>query len=927
MPYFSRPQPTVQPTSRLSRADGCRAQRSVIAVAAWVALAAGSSAANAQTAPQTPTETTQITITGTRIKSLALTSTSPVSQTSGAQIELLRAASVEDFSSKLPQLAGGLTSSAAGANGDALGAQTLDLRNLGQNRTLVLINGTRAVPFSFRNAVDVNFIPATLIQRVDVLTGGAAAVYGADAVAGVVNFIMKDRFDGLQLQASYRDSSGGGEQSSVNLTGGLTLGSRGSVVGYLEYTKRGELLAGQRGWALANPTRVAPRGGNFTDVASGRRFSVDDAGAFSTTAQTADYTPDYLLVSPLERVNASTFFRFDLSDAVQLYGRAMVSKVKTTGAPTNGQNPAAVNAAYDIAQSNPYIPAAALPLLTFVNGVARVNVERSLGELGVLTAVTERKTQQGQVGLRGAITDAIGWDVYVQQGTAKEDITINGDGVASRFAALVNTADIFGPGANLSSLAQPFSLGSRERRQTVVAANINGDSSDFFSLPAGPVGFAVGAEQRREKGSYVTDPSINLSFRPTSLVAIPLPPSMKANEVYAEISVPLLAKLPFIDKLTLEAAGRRSDYERSIGAAGKFNTSKLGLSWSVNPSVRLRATDQSTIREPNFGEFGGAVSSIPFASLVTVARLRPRYQGDPCVLGTGDTAQCGRFGAPAVGSYDSLNAANLTGGYFFGGNPDIRPEKGKSQTLGIVLQPAALPGLSVSVDYYRIEIADAVGQVQPIDALSSCYITDPRADNPLCAAVTRDATTGRIKDGFPVDRNLASIKQSGFDIDASYRQTAPFGLAGHRAVWQYQAAVVSSYTIQRNPVLDAVDCKGTYGFRCSSDAVSLVMPAYRHRVSLAWSVADHTVQLGWKRIGKVKDSAGGSAGAIPAQDTFDLNVSMATPVKGLRVNFGVDNLTDKAPPTGMPNPGVYNTFTDTYSALGRNYGLSATMKF
>ena len=870
---------------------------------------------------------TQITVTGTRIKSLAVTSTSPVSQTSAEQISLLRAASVEDFSSTLPQLAGGLSSSAAGANGDAFGAQTLDLRNLGQNRTLVLITGTRAVPFSFRNAVDVNFIPATLIQRVDVLTGGAAAVYGADAVAGVVNFIMKDRFDGLQLQASVRGSQGGGEQTSVNATGGVRLGGSGSVVAYAEYTKRGELLAGQRSWSLANPTLVAPRGGNFTDVASGRRFSVDDAGNFSTAVGTANYTSQYTLVSPLERLNASSFFRFDVTDSVQLYGRIMFSKVKTSGAPTNGQNPPVVNAAYDITQANPFIPTAARPLLTFVNGVARVNIERSLGELGVLTATNERQTQQAQFGARGALTAATFWDVYAQQGSTKEDITIDGDGVASRFAGLVNTVDLFGPGADLSSLAQTFSLGSRKRTQTVLAANLSGDSSELFKLPAGAVGFAVGIEQRREKGSYVTDPGIGQSFRPASLVSTPAPPTIKVNEVYAELLVPLLGKLPFVENLSLEGALRRSDYDKSVGASKRYDTSKLGLSWTLNPSVRVRATDQSTIRDPNFGEFAGAISSIPFASLVNVARLRPRYQGDPCVLGTGNAAQCSRFGAPAVGSYDSLNAANLTGGYFFGGNPEIRAEKGKSQTLGIVLQPVAVPGLSVSVDYYRIEINDAVGQVQPIDALTSCYITDPRADNPLCAAVTRDATTGRIKDGFPVDRNLARIEQSGFDIDASYRLVNPFGLTGHRAVLQAQVAVVSDYTIQRNPVLAPVDCKGTYGFRCSSDAVSLVMPDYRHRMSLAWSTGGHTAQLGWKRIGKVRDSAVGSAGSIPAFDTFDFNIAVATPIRGLTLNVGIDNIADKAPPTGMANPGVFSTFTDTYSALGRSYGLSATMKF
>ncbi|MFO0462632.1 MAG: TonB-dependent receptor plug domain-containing protein, partial [Burkholderiales bacterium] len=280
-------------------------------------------------------------ITGTRMQAASLTATSPVSQFSAADIAMVRAITVEDFSTKLPQLAGGVNSTSAGS--DAFGAQTLDLRNLGQSRTLVLINGTRAVPFSFRNAVDVNSIPAPLIQRVDILTGGAAAVYGADAISGVVNFIMNDRFRGLQTSANYRGAKGGGSQHGANVTFGSEFADRGSVVGYAEYTERKELLAGKRDWALRNPGLVAGSGGNFTDVASGRIFSVDDANRFTLTPQTTDYTPGYLLIQPMKRVNASTFFKYDFTDSVQGYGRVMYSNVKTTGAPRSGQVPVVVN--------------------------------------------------------------------------------------------------------------------------------------------------------------------------------------------------------------------------------------------------------------------------------------------------------------------------------------------------------------------------------------------------------------------------------------------------------------------------------------------------------------------------------------------------------------------------------------------------------
>ncbi len=862
-------------------------------------------------------------VTGTRIKAAGLTSTSPVSQITAEELALARAVTVEDFSVKLPQLAGGVNSTSAGS--DAFGAQTLDLRNLGQSRTLVLINGTRAVPFSFRNAVDVNFIPAPLLKRVDVLTGGAAAVYGADAISGVVNFIINDDFRGLQASANYRSGRGGGSQYGTNLTGGMALGDRGSIVGYLEYTEREALYAGDRDFALKNPIRVAGSGGNFTDVASGRVFSVTDANQFTLTPQTTDYTSAYTLIQPLKRVNVSTFFKYDFTDKLQAYGRVMYSNVKTTGAPRSGQVPVVVNDVFGINSSNTFLPAEARGLLTFVNGVAQVRVNRSFGELGAKTADNNRDTYQAQLGLRGTFTDSISWDIYGQTGTTKESIVVNGDAVKARLPGLINTIDIFGPGADLSGLAQQFKYGDRERKQSIVAATVSGDSGDFFKLPAGAIGFAVGAESRRETGTFDYNPDLGQSFNQGVESPPTVPPYFRAKEYYGELLIPILSKLPFVENLSIEGAIRNSSYKKSVGQANSYDSDKIGASWAITEDFRLRATRQKVIREPNFGEFANPIFSIPFNSLVNVARLRPRYAGDPCVLGTGNAEQCRRFNAPAVGSYNSFDPTLLAGGYFFGGNPEIRAEKGKTNTLGAVLTPRALKGFSLTVDYYSIKIKDAVGQIQPIDALSSCYITDPRADNPLCQAVTRNPTTGRIQDGFPVDRNLAFIKQEGIDIDTSFKQDVPFGLPGRKLTWQYQAAIVKNYTIQKNPVLDPIDCKGSYAFRCSSDAVSLVAPDYRHRASLTWDGNAFTTQVGWKRIGKVTDSTVGSTETISAQDYFDVNISWRTSVAGLTVNFGIDNIANKQPPLPK-NSGAFNTYPDTYNVLGRTYGLSVTYR-
>ena len=886
-----------------------------------VALAALSTSALAQEADE-PKKDEEIVVTGTRIKSAGLSSTSPISTLQAEQIQLQRAVTIEDFSVKVPQLAGGVNSTSVGS--DAFGAQTLDLRNLGQNRTLVLINGTRAVPFSFRNAVDVNSIPAALLKRVDVLTGGAAAVYGADAVAGVVNFIINDDFKGVQANASYRAAAGGASQYSANITGGINLGDRGSIVAYGEYTKRDGLLAGKRLFARRNGIPVAGIGGNFRDVASGRTFSFDEAGNFTLTPQTSDFTPSFLLVQPLRRINADAFWKYEVVDDVEFYGRALYSNVKSTGASRSGQQPAVVNQVVSITSNNPFLPPEARALLTFVNGTAQVNVNRALGELGVITATNDRTTFQAQSGVRADFTPSIRFDAYGQYGVSSEKVVVDGDGLRTSFTALANQIDIFGPGADLSGVAQQFRFGDRVRKQYISSAYVSGDTGDVFKGWAGPIGFTLGYEYRRETARLEFNAGLPLSFRQGAESAPPVPPFFQANEIFGELVIPLLKDLPFIKSLSAEGAYRRSWNKKSVGASNRFDTDKLGLNWTVSKDLRLRGTRQTVIRDPNIGEFGNPVFSIPFANLVTVARLRPRYAGDPCVLGTGNAAQCARFGAPAVGSYDSLNPANLVGGYFFGGNPDIRAERGTTYTVGGVLTPRFVRGLTLSVDYYSIRIRDAVGQVQPIDALTSCYITDPRADNPLCQATTRNPTTGRIQDGFPVDRNLALIKQAGLDVEAKYSINAPQGF-GKQFTFAYLASIVTDYTIQRNPVLAPIDCKGSYGFRCSSDAVSLVAPDYRHRASVTWDSTPLTVQFGWKRIGKVRDSTFGSVGVIKAQDYFDLNIAVRPPIEGAVLTFGIDNLFDKKPPTPV-NPGVFNTFADTYDIVGRTFGLSLTIK-
>ncbi|MFT3977577.1 MAG: TonB-dependent receptor [Sphingomonas bacterium] len=897
-----------------------------VALAQVPSLAAAQTAAAAD-ADGAATEQKDIVVTGSRIPRTDLTATSPVASTSQQDIKLQAALTVEDFSTKMPQLAGGVRQASQGS--DSFGAQVLDLRNFGQSRSLVLIDGTRAVPFSFRNSVDVNALPASLIKRVDVLTGGAAAVYGADAVAGVVNFILNDDFKGVQATASTRLAEHGGNQFGASVMLGTPLGDRGHVVVAMDYTQRDMTRSGSRDWAITPTSTVPSIGGVFTDVASGRKFGFTDGGQFTTTpSATSNISGSYPLIEPLKRINAAALFNYEVTPAVELYGRVLYTNARTEESGTPGPNPPSINQTVGISATNPYLTDAIRNQLTFVNGVAQVNVVRSLAELGLITYHTERNTFQGQLGLRGPITDNIKWNVYAQYGRSTESSPITGDGLVTNasgqnlFALNANKVNIFGPNqpALASALGTTINGFNRDRDQFVTSGNISGTLADLFSLPAGPIGFALGVEYRRETAEITQDSALLTGNTYREGVQAAYSGMFDVKELYGELFVPMLQDLPFVKKLDVGGAYRYSDYN----LFGSHGTWKVEANWQVDDNIRLRGTYQRVLRAPNFGEFAATTSSLPFNSLVTVPRLTPRYAGDPCVLGTGDAAQCKRFGAPAAGSANSFDPSYLEGNYYYGGNAAIQPEVGKTKTVGIVLTPRFAPGLNVTVDWYELNLKGAVGVIQPVAAITSCYITNPTAGNPLCGLVTRDPANGHFLDAYVNNQNLGRLIQRGLDISANYTLIAPW-VPGSGLRFSYQGNIVTSYIIQANSTVAPVQCKGTFGATCSSDGTTLVQPAYRHNASVAWMFEGGLVQLNWNRIGKVKNSAPGATDTIGAQDTFDLSASYPL-THSLTLTAGVYNFTDKDPPF-VASGGVFNTFPDTYDVLGRTYGLSITARF
>lgn len=893
----------------------------------------------------------ELVVTGSRIGRTNLTSTSPVATLGREDILLDTALNIENVLSELPQFSGSFGAVSNGA--DARGASTLDLRGLGQNRTLVLVNGTRAVPFGFRNSVDVAAIPAPLVERVEVLTGGASAVYGADAVAGVVNFILRRDFQGAEASAIYNISEQGDAQSrGVNLTIGTNFaGGRGNISVYAGWSEREAVFKRDRDFASperndAGIITTRPAGGTFSRTEAGNvfnvggalgpRFAFTDAGALSATAQTGEFSGGESLIQPQERLTGALFFHFEASDAFELYGRAMGSRIETQDflIPTN----ASVNVL--VQRDNPFLTPA---LDTVVAGAFnrtragalggadafQANVLRSFPELGVRGFDTERESYQGQLGLRGRFTPNLRWDAYVQYGETTEDTAILGEGIIARLRqganATVNAGgqpvcvdpsngcvpiNLFGPGAispeAVAFIREDLNQG-RSRDQLVIAAALTGDTGDFFALPAGAVDFALGVEYREENGEVFFDPALqtgqtfNQGSRPN------FGGGYDVKEAFAEIRVPILADRPFFERLDVEAAYRISDYS----TAGTVDAYKFGANWALNRSLRLRGAYQTVVRAPNIGELFGAPGSVPLAGRVNDPCQNPAASGASVEV-------CRATGAPAAPFTQDLTGAL----FIFGGNADLQPEEGTTYTIGAVLTPQFLPGFSLTADYYDIEIENAIGAVLPQATADTCYVITQDAANPFCDRISRGAN-GQLTAIDSSDVNVALLRVRGVDVGARYG----FDLGTGRVSLDYAGDIVTSQSQKNGEAAPTIQCAGRFGATCGLET-RRALPKYRHRVTAGWREQEGvSLRATWRMLGAVRDDAPTvfAVERIGTQNYFDLAASFDA-TEDFTFVVGVENLFDRRPPLAGTNAADANTFPASYDVIGRRFGVSVIVR-
>lgn len=900
-----------------------------------------------------------IVVTGTRISRPDLEASSPVTVLNGEDFKATNSSSVESLLAENPQFVPAIASTVNNGNP---GVATVDLRGLGENRTLVLVNGKRQVAYDSEGIVDVNAIPVALIKRVDVLTGGASAVYGSDAVSGVVNFILDDRFTGLQVDGSTQITSrGDGGVYDISLTGGVNLGDRGNLVVSGGYTKREIVYQGDRSYA--DPARFSDDlspGGSSTSVPTVIDNSFDNTSTpyyqigagdnFVPYYQPYNYaTPNYLVV-PQERYTLTSLVRYELTDAIELFGRGnyMNSKVNSQSAPTG-----TFGYTFDIFPDNAYLTPQQSGLLfgspnTIINadGSTTIGIRRRIVESGGRTTTYDNTAWQIVGGLRGQISN-LDWEVFAQYSQSKRDIAYLNDityALTAQALDAVNTANgiecrdpsggcvplnLF-TSAPIPADALGFILtGGQQKDKTtqfVAGGSLSGDLAAITSPWADkPAAFAVGVEYRRESARTAVDDA----YASGDLIGYGqgfnlAPYHFDTKEIFAELRVPVIEDKPFFDSLSLEFGYRYSDYS----TVGGVHAYKAGGDWSPTQGVRFRGLYQRAVRAPNIYEL-----TAPPVSTIDNLDTDPCANGAPVGNAT-LTALC--LGTGAAGStYGVVNIPGPVAGQinaFEGGNLNLKAEKSDTYTLGVVLTPPQVPGLSVSVDWFDITINNAIDVLggSPQNIVNGCYVVTQDLNSEYCQAITRNALTGSLSGNIQYGVNQAYANSSflqtkGIDVGVNYARA----LGNGRIAFTFNGTWLDTYAKKGADFAPTTECAGRFGFACNLAPI----PKWKHVAAVTYGVGGVSLMGRWRFIGKVKQDAGTDilVSSLDAVSYFDTTASVDID-KNFTLRLGVENLFDKDPPIVGSDAGgtAYNsanTFPTVYDAIGRTFFASVTAKF
>lgn len=876
----------------------------------------------------------EVVVTGSRIVRKELQGSAPVQTFTREDIEASGQVSLADIIREIPSVSG--QAQTTQVNNGGTGAKTISLRGLGSDRTLVLLNGRR-LPNSALSAsstglvgnVDLNTIPVAMVERVEVLKEGASAIYGADAVSGVVNVITRDDLDGLEVNASYGEAGeGDGESTELSVTFGNST-DEGHFMFDGTYVKEKSILAGDRDWA-ATPLAYldgsveflgssAPPWGNYTIPSTGNAVTLGPN--YDSSFRTFDFfggdSYNFAPVNYQRQPNERWMLTFEGEQRLMEDDDFGSVNVFAEAQYVNRQNE----------QALAEVPLAPLVFFGFSDapysaanfynpfGEDIADWRRRMVEGGPRIRTFEADSKRVVLGLNGEFENW-SWEAYYQYGDVNLETHFGDLYNLQRVANAVGpttgspaTGDlqcvndptncvplnVFGENSVTPEMLDYITFTTNESAgsdQQIFAANIS--NSNIYDLPAGPLGFAFGVQYREETGFDNPDSQVAALAAANAVTGTPRIPTeggYNVKEAYVEFLVPLLADMPLVQSLDLELAHRYSDYD----SFGSTNNSKAGARWRLNDDLMIRASYSEAFRQPQISDlFGGAGTSFPQVS-------------DPC--SNNPTPSCIADGVPA-GGYSSPSTQIQTR---VGGNPDLDPESADIVTAGFVYEPSWLQGASVTADYYDIEIQDAIATLGADFVLTQCQQTGQ-----FCDLIQRfDAASGGVV-GFPrvVDNrftNVGGVDTAGVDIGLAYRGLeTEFGL--------FDATVEATYIDQ----YDKIQADGSvipHAGRFIDDQDGW-FGRWKANVGVRWHYKGWNANYQLRWIKGAEESFHDQITAevldrtVSGRTYHDLQAGYRFPDSGLSVRLGVNNLTDKEPPLSLDG---FNDNTDvrTFDTVGR----------
>jgi iron complex outermembrane receptor protein len=870
------------------------------------------------------------------------------------------------------------------------------------DRTLVLVDGRRfesGLPGS--SAVDLNTIPAQFIERTDLLTGGASAVYGSDAVAGVVNIIYKNDFEGLSFDGQYGASDeNDSEETQIGLTFGTnTEDGRGNIMAHMGFTRQGAVYSRDRErsavdqfsralgvtgdpadlFTIQRPfySSFAPQGRFFTATGPATGITYDVGGnvipwstnGTATLGATGFNRSAYRTIAvPVDRYLFAGKGSFEFTEDHKGFFEGTYASSRSISElepyplgsediypATGGQVPVEFDVG-GVLTRNPLVPDVVFDSAADEDGdgLRDFYFTKRMADFGNRGNNAKRDTFRVVGGVQGSLfSDKWNYEAFYAHGQTKEAQTSGGQVNVLNFRnaleAIPDADDVDGDGNTTEAICRD----AHAREQGCVPVNVFGYNSmsqgavdyieapgslatytqqrvaglnltgSLFEMPAGALSVALGAEYREEFSESEFDPLTQAGLNAGNAIP-PTRGEFDVREAYLEVQAPLLKDLPMVDHLTLTGAVRASDYS-TVGSTLSWNG---GLDWAPIPSLRFRVIRALSTRAPNINELYSPPSQTFPTGII-----------DPCQGVTASSTEAAAAGCradPGVaanialnGSF-TLNQADIQGiGGFDRGNPDLSEEEGNSWTIGMVIQPDEIPVLQdfdFSVDYYRIDISDAIVQTDRNFILNQCYTGNVA----FCQFVTRRPTAVGANSAGSIENLDAGVTNSGgefaegIDLTVGYSTNIGDGKFNANLAWTH---VLDHYIIPLpNEPKDYVG--GEVGDSEDRAFLSLGYSLGKFGATLRTtylSGADIDDQFLLNAFDLPRGSISiGSVAYVDAQVTF-------SPADAYEVFLGANNLLNKEPPlliSGIPSD-VTGTETDagTYDAIGRRWYAGVRMKF